>query len=363
VTELHQHLAGLAEEVVVVDLRDRVRQSSRRATTRRRILTVSASAAAVMAIAAGVAWAGVPRAADHTVVPVTSASPTGPSPTGPAPTEPSPSGPAPSTPPASTVLTGTMPTQFFYLRDDRRLVGAASFTAPAGTCGLSLSPDHTKVAYVTNRAGTFHGDLIVADLRGGSKVTVADDVLCSGGMHPQWLSPRQLLIYHSDDFPGRRTMVDVRSGRPGSTPLDKVEDYVAASPNGEFVAYRRTGDRLVVARPNGKVVHTVPIGDVLHNGNGFAVLAVSDDGRRVAVGAMNTDPDVARTGTVVINTENGRQVELPGRSYDREVLLPAGPNMVVRVSGRLHLVAPDGTILDRRAEPDSLRNAQLIAAS
>jgi TolB protein len=361
---LHDHLTELAEEVTPVDLRDRVLAASHRSTVRRRVLTASSAAVAVVAIAAGVAWAGLPQPKPGPVVPAVSESPDH-SPT-PAPSISS------SRPSVSTSKTMkpppevNLPPRVYYLDEASGKVRTSAgivLTAPS-SCGLMLSPDHSRVSYVDNTDGHFAGDLIVAGVTGGGRRTVLHDVACSGGRQPMWLADSQrLFITYGRGAASKRGVVDVRTGKVSSTPFKDVEDYVTWSPDGSYVAYAEAG-KIVVARPDGTVVHRVTHGDETGSG-GFAVTGVTDNGRRVVVGGMNTDPGVARDGITVVDLETGRDVALPPplgqvAKFDLDILVTPENRLLVRHSTKLYLVGPDGKVLDTRTEPSSLRDSQIL---
>jgi hypothetical protein len=352
---LHDYMADLAEEVTLVDLRDRVRTSSRRATVRRRVLLTSSAAVAVVAIAAGVAWAGQPRQGGHEVNPATSESPV-------------PSA-APSSPPSSASSTAPMPQRLFYLSLTGKLLrkdGGELFAPRTKSCGLVLSPDRNRIAYVVADGGGATGDLIVARPDGTGKKTVLHDVTCTGGNSHGWLpGSRKILLRQGNT--AKRVVVDVQTATISESPLATVNDYLAWSPNGDYVAYAENGE-IVVARPDGTVVHRVAHGEETPTG-GFSVQGVTDDGQRVVVGMMNSDPGFVRAGFRVVDVVRGTNIALavvPEESILGAAIHPLpGNNLLVRIEAgsghKLYLVGADGQVLDSRTEPAGLRTATLIA--
>jgi hypothetical protein len=364
---LHNYLAEMAEEVTLVDLRDRVRASSRRATVRRRAVLASSAAVVAVAVVSGAAWAGLPRSPDNGVTPVAPGSPA-PSVAPSVSSTPSKSAPTTTTP-------VTVPERLFYLALSgklQRLDGSSSvevFVPRTPSCGLIVSPDRTRIAYVVADGGGATGDLIVARPDGSGQKTVSGGVACTGGESPVWQpGSRKILLRQGNRGP--RVVVDVATRKVGVTPLRDVPGYVAWSPNGAYVAYAEDG-KIVVARPDGTVVHRVAHADESPAG-GFSVQGVSDDGGRVVVGLQNTDPDIIRTGFRLVDATNGRDVDLPPDIAPgdrlRAAIYPApGNRLLVRVEDgavhKLYMVGPDGKVLDSRTEPADLRTATLLTSS
>jgi hypothetical protein len=346
---LHTSMAALAEEVLVVDLRNRVLTSSHRTTVRRRILVAAAAAVATVAAASCVACAGVSQGA-----------------IAPAPTV--------AAEPSRGALKNAVrvPRRLFYLGNERelqRLDGSTTspmFEARTRSCGLTVSPDRTRIAYVISDGGGATGDLVVAGLTGSGRRTVLTDVSCMGGNSPLWLpGSRQLLLTQGNGAP--RTVVDVATRRVGATPLKNVRGYVAWSANGSYVAYAETG-KIVVARRDGTVVRRVAHGDESPAG-GFSVQGVSGDGTRVVAGVRNTDPGFVRTGKTVVDLRTGDTVPLPRSIAPKDPFQAAiyflpDDNLLVRVvKGKIHMlyaVSPAGQVRDSRAEPSGLRTVKLL---
>ncbi|GAA4937888.1 hypothetical protein [Actinoplanes utahensis] len=350
---LHEQLTVLADEVAPADLRDRVLASSRRATVRRRSLLATSAAVAVAAVVAGVAWAGVPAAHREQVPPAATVPVPG-------------SGAAFDDGPY--VPGGTR-----YLSYDGRVklaMGGAfeavktEFTPPGAVCGVAVSPDRARISYVTPG----NGDLIVADLDGSHPRVLHTGVSCAGGDGPVWLTaPQRILVRQLAGGP--RMAVDPVSGQIGETPLKDVTGYLARSPRGLHTAYR-SGNEIVVLRSEGpEVVHRVTPAGVDGNG-GFSVQAVTDDGRRVVIGPAGTAAEPVRTGTRLIDTATGQEVDLPaalGFPAGAEVaaIQPANRDhllvqMVSDAGCDLYLLDAGNRVVDHRSEPAEVRAATLL---
>jgi hypothetical protein len=363
--DLHSYLSDLAEEVIPVDLRDRVLVTSRRATTRRRVLTASAAAVAVVAVASGIAWAGRPGPKADGVLPAISHSPS-------VAVTPRPSGSA------STGLVqpavNKVPQILYYLKNDTdlyRLDGTSTtpvFEPRGESCGLTVAPNRSRIAHVAPIGGGGHpGDLIVARPDGRSAKTLRQDIHCGGGSGPFWTDSQHLLITPVD---GPRVVVDVRNGKVSSTPFADTTGYVVRSPNGLYVAYREDQD-IVVTRHDGTVIHRVAHGNEQGPDSGFSVQGVSDNGRYALAGVDNTDPGVVRRGRTVVDMTTGDKVPLPAaiprsEGPDFGVHLTAGNHLLVRARvndrTRLYLVSPTGKVIDTRTEPATLREMDLLTS-
>jgi hypothetical protein len=366
VNRLPDYLADLAEEVQTpVDMRDRVLVSSRRATVRRRLLLAGSAAATVVVIASGVAWAGLPgqRTGKGQVASSSSPSATAEAPRKAAPPKTAPTRTASSAPPQAGV-----PYRLLYLTADGGLKnadGTTVFTPETDACGLTASPGGALIAYVTADGGGPTGDLIVAGQDGSEPRIVLGDVACMGGTGPVWMPDGESLLVRQRNT-GPRVVVRLDTGRTQKTPFRDVQGYLVRSPSGNFFAYQED-DTIVVARPDGTVVHRRPHGDETPTG-GFSVQGVSDDGSRVVVGMNNTDPGFVRNGFRLVDMTTGRNLRLPvpvsPPGPERVAIHPLGGNrLLIRSDGRLHLVSGDGRVLGNSTEPAALRNATLLPPS
>lgn len=372
------HLGDLADDVRPVDLHDRVLASSRRLAVRRTALATSALAA-VVAVASGVAWAGLPGIGGPGRTPAGSES-TAPAPT----TVPPSSPPATVTPHPTGSATGEQPglggiaATLYYIRFDggsEHLYGLTGhdvrevLSPRAPTCGMAVSPDGTRVAWATTDGGGSTGDLVVSGIDGKGQKTVRKDVSCTGGNAPFWTpDSRHMLVSRGNQ--ADRALVDVETGALSATPLAKVHDHGVWSPNGRYVAYAKDG-KIVVAKPDGMVVHQVAHGDETPTG-GFTVQGVTDDGRRVVVGVRATDLHQIRSGHRLVDAVTGQAIELPGSvrpANPRQVAIYpwADGQLLVRVpQGSHHKLYLFGAGWQPRAEvvePAALSSGTLLAPS
>lgn len=382
---LGAYLADLADEVRPVDLRDRVRTSSHRLAVRRAALA-STSLVAVVAVASGIAWAGLPgfRGVDG---PPAGGGSTGPVPATSAPASPSatPSGSPPTgtptgNPPAGSGATdrpvwNDLPGTLYYLSSSGAgqrvdaLTGDAVrtvFSVKGPSCGLAVSPDHTKVAWATTDGGGSPGDLVVARVDGTDRRTVLRGVSCTGGNAPFWLPDSGRLLVAQGNL-ANRVLVDTETGAVRQTPLAGVREYVAWSPNGRYVGYNQDG-KIVVARPDGTVLRRTAHGPETPVG-GFSVQGVSDDGRRVVVGVRNTDVQQIRSGFRLVDTVTGENLALPdgvaSDSLRQTGIYPlAGGQLLVRTRNgsrnTLHLISASGKVRAQRVEPAALAGSTLL---
>jgi TolB protein len=371
---LSDYMADLADEVQPVDLRDRVRASSRRLAVRRTAVAATAVVAALV-VASGVAWAGLSGMGGPDRQPADS-SPSAPTPGPTTPTAvPSSAVPTTSSPTPNATASGGIPSTLYYLTFDGtrqhlrvwQQGQVREILSPrTAACGLAVSPNHKRVAWTTTDGGGATGDLVVARIDGTGQRTVLRGVSCTGGNAPFWLpDSRHMLIAQGNTAP--RVLVDVDTGALTSTPLTGVIEYVAWSPNGRRVAYASHGE-IVVARPDGTVDHRVRHGDETPTG-GFSVQGISDDGLVAVIGIRNTDPDQIRTGYRLVNTVTGKTIPLPGEvapttATQASVYPLTDGQLLLRVrrssEHTLYLINANGKVTAHKAEPAALGNAILL---
>jgi hypothetical protein len=358
-----------------VDLNDRILRTSRRIAVRRVVLSSVAGIAAVAVIGVGALALANPHQAGP-VLPGES-----PSPSTPAPTEPtdspsdSPSEP-PSEPPRPTTAAPAAPPTFGTLGTlSLAYVGKHAvyrFTADGltqspiaitgATCGISISPDGTKLAWNTSHDSSLIGDLMVATISPtgltGTHVVVRD-ALCGGGDSIHWLPDSQRLQFSLPGRPGG--IVDIRSGTVSNNP---IPHSVAWSPNSGYVTYTdqdSNGYLIVVARPDGTVIRQLRHHDEAPTG-GFQTHAISDDGRYVVVGYRSTDPDGVPVGWQVVDTVTGADVSLPDAkvfSSAQVYPLPGGRWLVHTApfadgTRQLVVISADREVTARIGEPTAL---------
>jgi hypothetical protein len=337
----------------------------------------SSAAVAAVAVASGVAWAGLPTPQGEDVAPAVTVSPAPSASSKPSPSvsaKPPTSSSTSAVPPASTPARLGVPQRLFYLSISGELqrmdgtIGAPLFQPRPESCGLTISPDRTRIAYVTADGGGATGDLIVARPNGADKKTVLHKVACTGGNSPLWLPGSQQLLLRQANT-GPRMVLDLRTGDLAATPLKNVTGYVVWSPAGTYMSYQDSG-KIVVARPDGTVVRRVAHADETPTG-GFSVQGVSDDGRHVVVGMTNTDPDPIRTGFRLVDTQTGRNISLPASVAPKDphqaAIYPTLSNhFLVRVPAanthKLCVMSVDGKVLDTRTEPSDFRSATMLTS-
>jgi hypothetical protein len=344
---LHDYLDELAGQVRGVDLRDRVLASSRRVRIRRRVAT-GAAAAVVAAVVSGIAWAGLPTTRTHRTPPAAVTSSAPPS-----------SRPAPWTKLPAKLYYQASGGHYSLVRWDS--TARTTFTAPEPACGLYLSPNGRRVVWVATDGGGRTGNLMIAGSDGTGRRTLLADVACTAENVPVWLPDSAHLLSRLGND-GQRRVVDV-DGEVRESPLAGTLADLAWSPSGEYVAYQDNG-QIVVARPDGTVVHRVAHGDETPTG-GFTVQGVSDDGRRVVVGMRPSDPGQVRTGFRLVDAVTGQNVPVPHAGAAGGAIYPApGNTLLVRQDAagkqRLYLLGPDLKVIDTRTEPASLHDAMLL---
>jgi hypothetical protein len=238
---LHADLADLAEQVTVVDLRDRALRTSRKLRTRRTILA-AATAFAVLAIGAGTALAVLPGR--HT------ASPVSPGPSGQPSTNATPSRTAsptsapstsasPSSPPGDAV-----PGMYLYRLStaDGNVVNDVMYRAPGSdwqkianvkappTGLLVVSPDHQHIAWYEGSR------LHISALDGSQTRTLVANVGRPSCMAPTWAADSRHLLYNLIPASGQgSTIAAVATDGTGLHVLGTTSDTTAcqiASPDG-----------------------------------------------------------------------------------------------------------------------------------
>lgn len=377
---LHE-LADEMDDTDYTDLRQRVDSSARRIRRRRVAATTAAGIAAVAVVTVG-GWAAFGRT-NHGPQPAVT--PTGtaagtPS-TGPSAVT-SPTAPASATAPAvPTALPGTL----VYLD----VIAGKPITMTTVTDGVAHqtvfgtathsnelyppmpSPDATRLAVVESPDpdNLAPGDLVIISA-GGSRHTLAHNVVGAGGGVPVW-SPDGKQV--TADVAGKPTVVDVTTGATTpAMPLAGGGGYLTWSANGQWRAYGGSTDVTVTA-PDGtgavkKSVASLPECQATA-GCPTSVQAVSDDGRYVALGHMNSDPSHVNEAHLVLDMRTGKLVNLPpvtNGGVDKIWFRPDGV-MVVRtaISGKATfvLVRADGSTLasfpDTTGQSPSYR--QLVA--
>lgn len=329
---LHEQFDDLAGEMTgtdLGDLRNRVDRTSRRLRTRRTIVTSAAAVAVVAALTGGAALLQFRADGKRPdVVPGVSVAPTStapPSPTA-APTSASTSAPANAVP-------GTL--SFLRLQagkaiELRRYVDGTLQTVSFGVATskdvyATPSPDGTRLAINTtpNKDQIAPGDLIVVSA-GGARKTIAHSVRWDGGSTVVWTPDGTALIAGG-------TQYDAVTG--ASRPFRDEPQYLAYSPGGTTIAYVHptAPESIKISKVDGSAARTVPVTGLeectITAGCPTSVQAVSDDGRYVALGNVNSDPSHVYQTALVYDTVAKRRLSQLG-TFDH-ALFGAGGAIVV----------------------------------
>jgi hypothetical protein len=142
--------------------------------------------------------------------------------------------------------------------------------------------------------------------------------------------------------------------------------YFAWSADGTHRAHADQQDTVVVSRPDGTVVSRTSLRAFPECEETpvcpFAVQAVSNDGRLVALGYGNTDPRHVTQAHTVLDTRTGQPVTLPQIAGDIDGIFfrPDG-GLLLRSAGTYHVVGPDLKPIATVPEPPSVRGADLVA--
>jgi hypothetical protein len=311
--DLHRRLARLAADMDgadLMELRARVERRSRQMRNRRALAASAAALAGVAVLLVGGA-ALLPRPDNAAPpLPATSATTT-------APSTAAPPSAAPSGTQSATGHAQAAPGTLYYLTlspgQPIRLVaytGGTPQTTSFGTATskdvyarpspdgtrlvVNTSPDHDRIA---------PGDLVVVS-PGGARHTIARDVRWDGGLTAVWTPDGKAVIAD-----GVRYDATTGAHAPASGSLP----YVVYSPDGSVRAYTSDTPSAVRVEQAGNGPRTVSVtglAECEHAGCPTSVQSVSDDGRYLALGEVNSDPSHVFRTAVVFDTLAGRRVEL-----------------------------------------------------
>jgi len=370
---LKSELTNLAEEVTVVDLRDRTLRTSRRIGVQRTVIGVAA-AVAVLAAGAGTAFAVLPQRHPAFLPAAPSSTATAsPTPTTSPATDASPASSAPTSNPPSTAFPGL----YFYRWDD-----AAGTTKndvlyrPAGGTwrvastvkGLphdagkrTLSPDRRTVAYELSN------QLWVAAVDGTSARLLVSQILdgCGGFI---WSGDSRRLVHIKASANGRSDLIEeVNADGTGSRTIATVAHQsgctLAASADGRTVAH--VGDsKITLARTDGsgqRVVNAkLSDGQLVDE-----MVAVSPDGSRLLISTSTASAGCGCSGPqqyAVVDSASGQGTRLAqGDSSPIAAAFTDDGRVVLfddlnrgngsGVKPRLTLFGPDGTVLNHTDPP------------
>jgi hypothetical protein len=196
---------------------------------------------------------------------------------------------------------------------------------------LVPSPDATRLAGIESPdPGNIEpGDLVVI-ATGAARRTIATGIRWGGGSVPVWTPDGQHIIATVGD---RSSIIDVGTGQATTAqPATGNENYLTWSANGKWRAYGgHTQVTVTAADGSGEVSKSVALLSECQQTAGCptSVQAVSNDGRYVALGHMNSDPSHVTEAHVVLDMQTGKTVALPNGNVDKIYFRPNG-SMIVR---------------------------------
>jgi hypothetical protein len=235
------------------------------------------------------------------------------------------------------VLPGTI-TYFTFnrgetIRVNRYSGGSGQFldfgAVRAGDVAGHPSPDGRRFALISSpdRGSVKPGDLVVAE-PGGARRVLARNVAWGGGIAPFWTPDGQSIVVGN-------TRYNVATGAAAPAGLTAANaGYLVYSDNGRVRAYARTETEIQIDTRTVSIAH-LPQCDQ-EPACPFAVQAVSNDGRYVALGRGNSDPGHTYTTTTVLDTRTGQVVA----KANVEGLLHVwftGTGAVVHTSNAVHI--------------------------
>ncbi|TDB75669.1 hypothetical protein [Micromonospora sp. KC723] len=360
---LRLDLADLAEEVTLVDVRDRVLRTSRRLGIRRAVAG-SAAAVALLGAATGTAFAFSPKGSP---------------------------GPTPGNLPS--VVTSPSPAdpwanvgRIFYLPTVSDM-GNIPLTAwrpggqpstlvdlPGSVLGsnAAVSSDGRQVAWVQDT------ELMLADVDGPNRRVVSAHVEAGSCWGPSWSPDSQSLAAAVMRRPGipiaQYGLVDLKTGRFAPLKISVNGCRPVWSADGQLLAYTDGEGRVAVTNRHSSATRVVPRLGGNNVYDSYHVVSLSRDGSRVALlrtGPTEDDGDIARdlNANAVVDTRTGATVNLPlgGRKLIQAYFLP-DDRLVARVKGgggnqHLLLIDADGHLVTEVAEPAALANQQILAVT
>jgi hypothetical protein len=251
--------------------------------------------------------------------------------------------------------TDTKVTEFGTAKENERVV----VPSPDGRWVAAISsPDPGNLA---------PGDLTVIEA-GGAEHKLIPQVSWGGGVWPLWtVDSRDVTVKLASD---NWVLVDPASDSASPAPGLHGE-YFAWSANGAYQAHEEYDSTVVVTRPDGTVSSRTPLSGLseCHERPAcpFAVQAVSDDGRYVALGHGNTDPSHVTEAHLVLDTRTGRPATLPKVDGDiTQIFFRRDGGLVLRWSKggtyKLSVTGPDFKVTATVPEAQGLPAQALLVA-
>ncbi|MEU5721027.1 hypothetical protein ABZ783_04270 [Micromonospora sp. NPDC047738] len=366
---LRLDLAGLAEEVTPVDLRDRALRTSRRLGIQRAVAT-SAAALVMIAAATGTALAIRPDGQAPVPQPAGPSTTVTPPPADGTPTpDPSTSSEPTSSPtkPAS-VLAGTR----YYLESTSTRVRIHAVRGSSDqvvrqiaydTYGcewntITVSPDGTWAAWVQDSTdGDTSGVLLASRIGEQGATRLLDDVSCLDSRPLRWQGGGLLMVRNKT---GQSVLFDVAAnkrvnGDPGQ------ETNRCWSADGRWLAAVSEGKPYVTDETQLRQYTYTPPKDEAAQWGGWEARSVSMDGRYVSVGWIGTDPSRRDDSFAVVDTTTSKVVDLPGSGDIRSVMFTIDNKVIVKRATGITVLDSTLTPLGTVTEPASLRNMAMLA--
>jgi TolB protein len=208
---------------------------------------------------------------------------------------------------------------------------------------ISMSPDGTKLAWVDNS-----GALEVSALNGSSKRTLLTGVSTAGMEAPMWtLDSRRLVT--STKTVDVETMQVTGGGLKGR--------YQVWAPGAQFTAYAAASGpaRVIVERADASRFAEFRTTCSNCESNQASVLALSPDGRYVALGGWPTTGEREHSWREIVDVQTGTKVNigLPGAPNSGRFL--ADGTVVIHTRDKIQVMRLDGTIVDTTTMPAELR--------
>lgn len=364
-------LAGLADEVTPVDLRDRALRTSRRIGIQRAV-TTSAAVLVMIAAATGTALAIRPDGQAPTPAP---AGPSATSTWPPVEVTPTPSRSATTDP---TTEPGNSPAKPAVLAGTRYYVGAtikvAEIHAVRGdsdkvtaripldkngcvTNSMTISPDGKRLAWVKDGdVDGMNGTLVTSRIDGSRQRTVATGITCLGPRPLVWQGGDLLMALAGN----RSVLMDMVEGKPHQGDPGQETDRCWSADGKWLAAVGDNGKPFVTSGKGGRDYSYTPPKDGAEH-DGWQARSVSMDGRYVAVGWKGTDPSRQDGSFAVVDTTTSKVVELPGAGEVRSILFTADNKVIVQRDKSLTVLnasfKPVGTV----QEPAAVRDLALLA--
>ncbi|MFG3604081.1 TolB-like translocation protein [Micromonospora chersina] len=367
---LRLDLAGLAEEVTPVDLRDRALRTSRRLGIQRAVAT-SAAALVVLAAATGTALAIRPNGQGPAPAPagpsVTSTAP-------PAEVTPTPSPSDSASPTGSPVKPASvLPGTRYYLETTStkarihavrggsdQVVHQLSYAATHG-CEwntLTVSPDGKRVAWVQDSTDNGTSGVLLAGTIGRSNATtLLDDVNCLGPRPLVWQGSDLLMVARKS---GQSVLLDVAANkRVNGDPGQETDRCWSA--DGRWLAAMADGKPYVADETQSRQYSYTPPKDEAAHWDGWQARSVSMDGRYVSVGWVGTDPSRRDDSFAVVDTTTSKVVDLPGSGDIRSIMFTIDGKVIVKRAAGITVLDSSFKPLGTVTESASVRAMRLLA--